>query len=388
MRILHTADWHVGRQLRGRSRVDEHRAVLAEIAHAAGEHEVDLVLVVGDLFDTAAPTAESERIVYRALLDLAATGATVVVVAGNHDSFRRLDAVAPLLALGRVVTRPVFARPDDGGVVEIRSRDGRSNTLVACLPFLSQRYVVQADDLMAGDAADHNLAYGERIRRLVASLTAGFGADTVNLVAAHAMVTGGLLGGGERLAHTIFEYAVPAAAFPPTANYVALGHLHRQQPIAGPCPIHYCGSPLQLDFGEGANDPGVLLVDAAPGRPARVTPLPLRAGRRLRTLAGTMSELASQAGAAETGDDWLRVVVRERIRLGLVDCVRELFPHCVDILIEPPDAGGAQGAPAVTRAGRSPHDLFAAYLADQDIDDVRLLAGFDELLDDVGTAVT
>src|SRR5581483_8487112 len=112
MRFLHTADWHVGRTIRGRSRADEHVAVLAELAGIARAHEVDAVLVCGDVFNTAAPTPEAEQIVYRALLDLASTGARVVVLAGNHDSDRRLQAVQPLLELGAVVTRPVFAEPE------------------------------------------------------------------------------------------------------------------------------------------------------------------------------------------------------------------------------------------------------------------------------------
>ena len=94
MRFLHTGDWHVGKTLRGRSRADEHRAVLAEIAAIAEAEQVDAVLVAGDLFDSAAPTAETEQIVYHALLALARTGAHVVVVSGNHDNERRLQAVA------------------------------------------------------------------------------------------------------------------------------------------------------------------------------------------------------------------------------------------------------------------------------------------------------
>ncbi|HEX6569599.1 MAG TPA: exonuclease subunit SbcD, partial [Acidimicrobiales bacterium] len=96
MRVLHTSDWHVGRAIRGRSRAAEHQAVLAEIAALAERESADLAVVAGDLFDTATPAPEAERIVYRALLDLAAGGRPVVVVAGNHDSAQRLGAVAPL----------------------------------------------------------------------------------------------------------------------------------------------------------------------------------------------------------------------------------------------------------------------------------------------------
>jgi DNA repair protein SbcD/Mre11 len=378
MKLLHTADWHVGRMIRGRSRADEHETVLAEIAAIADREQVDAVLVVGDLFDSAAPTPEAERIVYRALLDLAATGATVVVLAGNHDNERRLLAVAPLLEIGRVVTRPVFTRPDEGGVVEVRSRTGDATALVAVLPFLSQRWVVRAADLMGQDADASSAQYAERVRRLIGSLTASFGSDTVNVVAAHLMVAGASVAGSERLAHTIFEYSVSAAAFPGSAHYVALGHLHRQQKIAGPCPVHYSGSPLQLDFGEAGEEKGVLVVEAEPGAPAKVRPVQLTAGRRLRVVRGSLDELAAVAGT--TGDDYLRVHIEEPIRIGLAESVRELFPEAVDVVVERPETTDTAGK-AASRAGRSPRELFEQYLGEQGVDDQRLLDLFDELLD-------
>ncbi|MFP5298526.1 MAG: exonuclease SbcCD subunit D, partial [Actinomycetota bacterium] len=92
MRFLHTGDWHVGKSLVGLSRAPEQEAVLDEIVEIARKHEVDATLVAGDLFDSTAPSPEAERIVYKALLGLAETGA-VVVVPGNHDNDRRLAAV-------------------------------------------------------------------------------------------------------------------------------------------------------------------------------------------------------------------------------------------------------------------------------------------------------
>ena len=109
MRLLHTSDWHVGKTIRGRSRHDEHEAVLGEIVEITKDREVDVVLVAGDLFESAAPTPESEALVYKTLLRLSEHAQHVVVIAGNHDNPRRLGAVAPLLALGnvRVVTEAV-----------------------------------------------------------------------------------------------------------------------------------------------------------------------------------------------------------------------------------------------------------------------------------------
>ncbi|MET0577327.1 MAG: exonuclease subunit SbcD, partial [Ilumatobacteraceae bacterium] len=147
MKLLHTSDWHVGKAIRGVSRADEHRHVLAEVAAVAETESVDLVVVAGDLFDTSTPSPESEEIVYQALLALARTGATVAVIAGNHDNARRLRAVAPLLRLGRVelVTEPT--RPADGGVLDLVAGDGTA-VQVAMLPFVSKRGIVRAADLM------------------------------------------------------------------------------------------------------------------------------------------------------------------------------------------------------------------------------------------------
>jgi exonuclease SbcD len=387
VKFLQTGDWHVGRTMRGRSRADEHRAVLDEIAVLAADEEVDAVFVTGDLFDTAAPTAESEQIVYSALLALARSGAHVIVVSGNHDNERRLQAVAPLLELGRVTVAASFRRPDDGGVVEVRSRDGREQTDVALLPFLSQRWVVRADELMATAADQQAQAYGERVRHLIAALTRDLRPDRVSVLVAHLFALGGVLGGGEREAHTIFDYGVSATAFPPSLQYVALGHLHRSQVIPGPCPIRYAGSPLQLDFGETADVKSVLLIEAYPRRPVEVEERVLRSGRRLRTLDGPLDVVLAQAGS--TGDDFLRVRLREAPRVGLAEQVREALPDCVDVQILRPETAPVAGRPPspgpdpLDRTTLDPSALFRQYLTETrgTVDD-ELVSLFTELVEE------
>ena len=378
MRILHTADWHVGRTIRGRSRAGEHAAVLGEIVEIADRERVDLVIVAGDQFDTAAPSPESERIVYRTLMDLAETGAKVVVVAGNHDNPRRLEAVEPLLSSVGVEVVPRLARPDDGG---LRRREIRGEEVcLAVVPFVSQRSIVKADHLMDLDADQHQGRYIERLRQVIAALCAGFADDTVNLVTGHMMVHGAATGGSERAAHTVFEYAVPAGAFPASAHYVALGHLHRMQRIDAGAPVWYSGSALQLDFGEAGQDKAVVLVDAAPGVPARVEARRLQSGRRLSTLAGAPGELESLVGT--TGDDHLRIVVKGQATAGLADQIRDWFPEVVDIKVQPHDADPRRRR-TERQLARSPQELFADYLADRDAVDERVMKLFDELLDEV-----
>jgi len=379
VRLLHTSDWHVGKAVRGRSRADEHQAVLAEIVRVADDRAADLVIVAGDLFDTAAPTAESERIVYRALLDLAAGGRPVVVIAGNHDSAQRLAAVAPLSAASGIQVASAIRPAGDGGVLEVEA--GGETALVALLPFPSQRYVVTADVLCSGDAAHAHATYADRVVRILGSLTAGLGDGTVNLVAGHLMVMGGTRGGGERGAHTVFDYWVPSTAFPASVQYVALGHLHRAQQLPGPAPLHYCGSPLQLDFGETANEPVVNLVDVRPGLPAQVTSVPLSAGRRLRTLRGTVVDVLAAAQDVPEGDH-LRVVLDEKPRAGLADEIRERLPAAVEVVLAPRE-GEAATPVDHDRLDRTPQVLFREYLAERDVADDRLVALFDELVDEL-----
>jgi exonuclease SbcD len=231
-------------------------------------------------------------------------------------------------------------------------------------------------------ASDSTQQYAQRMRLLLAALAEGFRDDTVNVIAAHCMVDGATVAGSERTAHTIFEYAVPSVAFPSSAHYVALGHLHRQQAVAGPGQIRYCGSPLQLDFGEVADAKGVLIIDAKLGAPADVRPVLLQTGRRLVALEGTLDELRAHAGT--TGDAYLKIKVREKSRVGLADEVRELFPDAVDVVVERPEPEGGHRA-TVSRAGLSPRDLFGAYLTQQGVDDPRLVTLFDELLDEAAT---
>ena len=315
---------------------------------------------------------------YRTLLQLARTGAEVAVIAGNHDNGRRLQAVAPVFsAAGRVHVLARPGRPDDGGVLRLRTGAGEDVRL-AMLPFVSQRGIVRAKDLMDSAAYENTQAYAERLRLVIDALAGSFESDTVNVLMTHAFVHGGQLGGGERAAHFIDDYALSAQAFPASAGYVALGHVHRPQRIAGPGQIHYCGSPLQLDFGERDQPKQVNLVDIEPGLPPTVTPLPLSNGRALRTVSGTLAEL-NAVSESLTDESWLRVVVRESRRAGLADDVRDLLgERVVDVRVEDSSRPTTRRS---SRAGKSPVELFDEFLGERNISDARVRAQFKRLLD-------
>src|SRR5919112_336183 len=291
MRILHTSDWHVGKVLKGRSRHEEHIGVLAQVVEIARAERPDLVIVAGDLYDTAAPTPDATRVVTRALTALRQTGAEVVAIGGNHDNGPALDALRPWADAAGITLRGAVSNKASEHTVAGRTGGGEEWRLVA-LPFLSQRYAVRASEMFDLTDAEATQTYPDHIARLVASLAeTAFGTDTVNLVTTHLTVLGATQGGGEREAHTIMGYAVPVTVFPQAAHYVALGHLHRAQTVPGPCPVHYSGSPLAIDFGEAENLSGVSIVDVTNDTSAKIRTVPITAATRLRTIRGTLADL-------------------------------------------------------------------------------------------------
>lgn len=380
MKLLHTSDWHVGKVLKGRNRLEEQRAVLAEIVTIAKEHQVDAVLIAGDLYETAAPSSEAQKLVVSTLRRLARTGIEVIAIAGNHDHPGTFEAYRNVMRDAGIQLYGHFRPASGGGVHRFTARSTGEQAVVAILPFLSQRYAVRATEIVENTPAQNVGSYDQMVRDLLANLTAEFSGSTVNLVMAHLTCTGGAFGGGERAAQSIFEYHVPAAVFGVEAHYVALGHLHRRQSLPAACPVHYCGAPLAVDFGEQDNTNVVCLVDVSPSTPAKVTDIPIRSGRRLRTVTGTAAELI--ANAAQFGDDYLRVWVREPTRAGLRDEIADALPEALEIRIHPDFATSATGTRVtIDHASRTPGQLFADYCASSDVDDPRVAALFDQLHD-------
>ena len=334
MRILHTSDWHVGKKLGRYDRLDEATAAISEVAEIAEAENVDLVVHSGDLFDRPIPPIEALRVALDGLVSLTNNGSRpVVVVAGNHDSGDLFEALAPFLAGWGIHLIGQIKPPTDGGVLELETAAGKA--LVAGLPFLREGHVV---DFMA-DTDRWYGQYAERIRRLTEvyaeHLVKTAGTEAVSLLVAHFMVTGARVGGhgaprGERELHMGEAYAVGEGAIPASLGYVAMGHIHAPQPVPGAnVPAEYAGSILELDFGEAGEQKRVVIVDAEPGRPAKVTSTPLRGGRRLIQAAGTWEELAARADLNEAYLDL--AVNTDGPEPGLGVQAVERFPYLVKV---------------------------------------------------------
>jgi exonuclease SbcD len=353
--------------------------VLAQLVDVARAERPDLVLVAGDLYDTAAPTPDATRLVTRALSALRGTGARVVAIGGNHDNGPALDALRPWAEAAGITLRGSVRDTAADHVIDGTTEAGE-RWRVAALPFLSQRYAVRATEMYELTAAEATQTYADHVGRLIGRLTEGFDEpDRVHLVTAHLTVVGARTGGGEREAHTVLGYAVPATVFPTGAHYVALGHLHRAQPVLGPCPVRYSGSPLAVDFGEEENTPSVTIVEVTATTAAKAREVPITSASALRTVRGTLDELA----ALDDSDAWLRVYVREAPRAGLREEVQELLPRALEVRIDPEMVPSSAGTRTAQRAGRSPRELFGEYLDSRGHADDGVRDLFNELYEEV-----
>jgi len=309
----------------------------------------------------------------------------VVAIGGNHDNGAALDALRPWASEAGITLRGSVDKNPDDLRISGTTADGERWQLVA-VPFLSQRYAIRAAEMYELSAAEATQTYADHIARLIEKLSEPFATESsgsggvINLVTAHLTIVGASAGGGEREAHTIMGYAVPATVFPRNAHYVALGHLHRAQQVIAPCPTRYSGSPLAVDFGEEENVPSVAIVDVAADRAARVRDVPISSARPLRTVRGTLEQLAT----VNLPEAWLRVLVREAPRVGLREDVQELLPNALEVRIDPEMMPKA-GERAAQRAGRSPRQLFGDYLDSRGNAEEGVRELFDELYDEVSS---
>jgi exonuclease SbcD len=356
MRILHTADWHVGRRLGRHDRTDEMRDALDEVARIADEEQVDLVLVAGDVFDRAAPAVESLSLGLTALVRLA-RGRPLVVVAGNHDAPELFDALAPLLRdrgvhlIGRIKAPDAGALlgPDELGVPAV----------VAGFPFLREGRVI---DFMAETGKWYG-AYAQKIAAITdaynSALVQRAGTDLVPILVAHFMVSGVRVSRSERELHIGDAYTATSQAIPAGPQYVALGHIHAPQPVPGaPVPAAYAGSLLPMDFGEAGEAKRVVIVDVEPGRLATLRSVPITAGRPLQQVSGTWDEVAARAG--ELAGSYLDLT----IAVGGPDPdlgrrAAELFPYLVRVRPERPIQARRERS---TEARPSDDALYAAFV--------------------------
>lgn len=278
MRLLHTADWHLGRTLEGRSRIEEQEQFLQELCEIVAEEEVDVVLMAGDVFDTVNPPAAAEQLFYEYMAKMTNDKqCQVVIIAGNHDNPDRLSASGPIASMhGITIIGYPTIKP-----VELAIEKTGERLKVAGLPYPSES---RLKELLTDSFEEEMLrdAYDVRIEKLFDELCDGFDSTSVNVAMSHIYVAGGRETDSERPIQVGGAYTVTANALPSNVQYVALGHLHRPQTIKKAEGIaRYSGSPLSYSFSESGQTKSVTLVEVKPNSEAVTKEIYLSCGKPL-----------------------------------------------------------------------------------------------------------
>ncbi|MBU1330839.1 MAG: exonuclease subunit SbcD [Gammaproteobacteria bacterium] len=301
MRILHTSDWHLGQHFMGKTRQAEHQAFCAWLLEQVRTHEVDAVLIAGDIFDTGTPPSYAREQYNRLVIALREAGCALVVLGGNHDSPAMLGESRELLAqLGAQVVPAVSADPGEQ-VMVLRTRAGTPGAILCAIPFIRPRDVLTSQ---AGQGAqDKQQALQQAIQQHYQTLYALAEAQRDALGEALPIIaTGHLTTVGASASDSVREIyvgsleAFPTNAFPPAA-YIALGHIHRPQKVAGLEHIRYSGSPIALSFDEAKQQKEVLLLEFAASTLQAVTALPVPCFQPMASLRGSLKDLATSIAA-------------------------------------------------------------------------------------------
>ncbi len=261
MRILHTADWHLGKKLENIERYDEQQLFLQWLLQTLHQQKIDVLLVAGDVFDSAYPPAEAQKLYYNFLSKIKGTGCRhIIITGGNHDSVMALNAAKELLRYFNIDVIGGMPERAADAVITVTNEDGTPGLIVYAAPFLKDKDVKQAIV---------NESYDERAAAIVKGMAEYFenlcsvnaDVDVPKILMSHLYAAGATPSESERdvLVGGLGQF--PASLFPKNVNYVALGHLHRPQWVSAQPHIRYSGSPVALSFSEAFDNKIVVVLD-------------------------------------------------------------------------------------------------------------------------------
>lgn len=322
IKVLHTADWHLGQKFFHRTRKEEHKAALDWLLQLIIDQEIDLLLIAGDIFDTDNPTNYARKLYYDFLRQLQATNCqSVVVVAGNHDSANMLDASKNLLESLDVFVIGSIPEERQEQILPIKHvQTGELLAVVAAVPYLRDRDVRKS---VAGEDYERGI---ERLKagihqhyQEVAEAVAPYADKAVPLiVTGHLYAAGGERGERPDIIHIGHADVIRTTSFSTVFDYVALGHLHRVQQLDAPRAIWYSGSLIPLDFSELNYSQCVRIITFEGKKISKSKNITVPLTRKLRTFRGTVDEIKTQLNELSPAaqlDTWLRLEVETAIQL-------------------------------------------------------------------------
>ena len=283
MRILHTADWHLGKSLEKRSRIDEQKKFLDDFIEIAKENDIDLVIIAGDIYDSSNPPAIAEKMFYDTLKKISDNGKRLIlIIAGNHDNPERLVASAPLArehgiimigTLKTIIDTGNYGRHkiinSGEGFIEVEINGEKA--VILTVPYLSEKRLNEVLYKDMDSDEERIKSYSDRVFSLFDSLKDNYREDTINLLVSHLFAIGSEEGGSERSIQLGGSYIVNCECFPKEAQYIALGHVHKPQLVPGTNKkARYSGSPIHYNKKEVSYNKKCFVVDVKANEEANV----------------------------------------------------------------------------------------------------------------------
>ncbi|OKI94874.1 exonuclease SbcD [Streptomyces sp. CB01249] len=325
MRILHTSDWHLGRSFHRVPLLDAQAAYLDHLVATVAEHEVDVLVVAGDVYDRAVPPLSAVQLFDDALHRLAAAGVPTVMISGNHDSARRLGVGAGLIGRAGIHLR---TDPAHCGTPVVLS-DAHGDVAFYGLPYLEPALV---KDVFKTERAGHEAVLTAAMDRVRADLAARPD-STRSVVLAHAFVAGGEPSDSERDITVGGVAAVPAGVFD-GVDYAALGHLHGCQAVTDR--VRYSGSPLAYSFSEATHRKTMWLIDLDASGTVTGERIDCPVPRRLARLHGRLDDLLEDPALDRHEDAWVEATLTDPVRpADPMARLTERFPHTLALVFEP-----------------------------------------------------
>jgi exonuclease SbcD len=265
-RILHTSDWHLGQNFYGKSRADEHQQFLDWLLVQVSEHDIDAVIVAGDIFDTGTPPSYAREMYFDFIVNMHEKNCQLIILAGNHDSVAMLGESKQLLSH---LSCQVIASVSDNleeQIITLNNKKGKPGALLCAIPFIRPRDITSSSAGQSVKDKQQSLqqAISEHYQNLYQQ--AQEIAHVNNTEVLPIIATGHLTTVGVTSSESVRDIyigtleAFPASAFP-KADYIALGHIHRSQRVAKSDHIRYCGSPIALSFDEASQTKKVLIAE-------------------------------------------------------------------------------------------------------------------------------
>lgn len=365
MKVLHVSDLHIGKRVNGMSMLDDQRYILRQILDIAEKRQVSVLLIAGDVYDKASPSAEAVTVFDAFLTDAVAAGLRVLAIPGNHDSAERIAYAQGLLEKQGVCLPPVYA----GEVERVKLEDEYGPVEFWLLPFLKPGDVRRffPDEEIGDD-------YSAALRAVLGACAIDQGKR--NVVLSHQLVTAYgtapdraddeiKLGGMDNVDVSVYD------AF----DYVALGHVHRPQRV-GRDTVRYSGSPLKYSFSEARYGKSAALIELGEKKPGddvgecvSFELIPLVPLHDVREVRGTLADVLAMGTAHDASQDYLHITLSdEHPQLDAMAKIHEVFPNAmmldydnVTVLIDRPQTQQLTADPD----SMDTLDLFSAFYESQ-----------------------